>query len=171
MGSPRLAAENLYQTVCRLPVRPTGILRNMQCFGNSYICPSEALQLFLLLLLFYLFIFGIIYISVKWMEVPLRKMECGKFCDTCGFLGAYILHLFSWMSVRVLSSCFVFCMFWELFKVRLFVIQCSRASWCCHSSNKKCTDPPTRQGRDTSRTTIIIVVCVGIHSDLSDSKL
>lgn len=120
MGSPRLAAENLYQTVCRLPVRPTGILRNMQCFGNSYICPSEALQLFLLLLLFYLFIFGIIYISVKWMEVPLKKMECGKFCDTCGFLGAYILHLFSWMSVRVLSSCFVFCMFWELFKVRLF---------------------------------------------------
>lgn len=50
MGSPRLAAENLYQTVCRLPVRPTGILRNMQCFGNSYICPSEALQLFFIII-------------------------------------------------------------------------------------------------------------------------
>ena len=40
-GFPRLADENLYKVACRLPVRPTGRLRNTQCSWGLLHLPIE----------------------------------------------------------------------------------------------------------------------------------
>lgn len=39
--SPRLAAENVYKVMCRLPVRPSGRLKNMQCSWGLLHLPIE----------------------------------------------------------------------------------------------------------------------------------